>query len=134
MLLKITSSLSVSLTLLVVLSNCPTVSASAQETMTLCLNCSNTDGCASDDDSLEFEVPVSTCFSPTELYPDSGDVWGEFDILDECNERGVKRVIYDSKNGTCLGDITDTYILQYDKCLGPFGAPRPWGVFECSES
>ncbi|GMH54982.1 hypothetical protein TL16_g08828 [Triparma laevis f. inornata] len=103
------------------------------ETMTLCLNCSNTDGCESDSSPLEFEVPVDTCFSPTELYPDAGDVWGEYDILDTCNERGVKRVIFDSKNGTCL-NATDTYILQYDKCLGPFGAPRPWGVFECVDS
>ena len=105
------------------------------ETMTLCLNCTRADLCALDSDPLTFAVPVGTCFNPRVEFPDaSGDVWGDYDVLDACGERAVTRRFFASANGTCAGEPTDSYELEYDTCLGPFGAPRPWGVFECARS
>jgi len=104
------------------------------ETMTLCLNCSLADLCVDDNDPQNFLVPVGTCFNPLLIYPDSGDVWGEYDVLDECNYLSITRKIFSSTNATCSGEVTDEYHLPYDSCLGPFGAPRPWGVFTCKES
>lgn len=105
------------------------------ETMTLCLNCTRADLCALDADPLAFDVPVGACFNPRVEFPDaSGDVWGDNDVLDTCGERAVTRRFYASANGSCAGDPTDSYELEYDACLGPFGAPRPWGVFECARS
>lgn len=105
------------------------------ETMTLCLNCTRADLCALDSDPLTFAVPVGTCFNPRVEFPDaSGDVWGDYDVLDACGERAVTRRFFASANGTCAGEPTDSYELEYDTCLGPFGAPRPWGVFECTRA
>ena len=83
-------------------------------------------------DKKTFEVPVGRCFNPLDTWPDDGDVWGEFDVLDECGDRILTRSFFSSTDGSCSGDPTDSYKLEYDTCLGPFGAPRPWGVFECS--
>ena len=102
------------------------------EMMTLCLNCTRSDECAGDSDPQVFTVPVGECFNPLATWPDSGDVWGEFDILDECGELALTRTFFASTNGSCAGAPTDSYTLPYDTCLGPFGAPRPWGVFTCA--
>ena len=110
------------------------VNASFKETMTLCLNCTNTDLCAGDSDPKVFDVPVGKCFNPQVIFPDSGEVWGKFDVLDDCGDYTMTRKFFATTNGTCGGNATDTYRLRYDRCLGPFGAPRPWGVFECEQN
>eukprot|EP00929_Paragymnodinium_shiwhaense_P113081 TRINITY_DN81349_c0_g1_i1.p2 TRINITY_DN81349_c0_g1~~TRINITY_DN81349_c0_g1_i1.p2 ORF type:complete len:169 (-),score=16.60 TRINITY_DN81349_c0_g1_i1:296-802(-) len=112
---------------------------SKAETMTLCMNCTHaTEGgvaasCTSADDDPEvFHPPLDTCFNPRKLWPASkSEAWGASDVLDQCNAGvSVLRTFYDSTDGSCSG-IRDTYTLPLGVCLGPFGAPRPWGVFEC---
>jgi hypothetical protein len=75
---------------------------------------------------------VNECFNPQVLFPDSGDVWGEFDVMDTCGPLRLTRTFYSSTDGSCT-TVTDSYDLEYNTCLGPFGAPRPWGVFTCDE-
>jgi len=106
--------------------------AMADETMVLCANCTKGEGCSTDTDSISFSLPVGKCYSPLQLYPESGDVWGDFDVLDECGALRMKRTFYASSDGTCTTE-TDSYELEYDTCLGPFGLPRPWGVFTCDD-
>lgn len=45
------------------------------------------------------------------------------------NGQSFYRYIFASTNGACTGDITDAFVLPTDVCVGPFGAPRPWGKF-----
>ncbi len=61
--------------------------------------------------------------------------WGDFDILDVCELSGVvvNRSFYASKDGTC-SVRTDGYVLRTQQCVGPFGTPRPWGLFTCEQS
>ena len=78
-------------------------------------------------------VAVSTCYSPTELFPDD-DLWGEFDMMDSCRDKILVRSFYNTTDGSCGGGAakpTDEYKLEYDRCLGPFGETYPWGVFSC---
>lgn len=103
--------------------------ASATETMTLCLNCTRSSQCSLDNDPQSFVVPTGSCYSPTKLFPDDADVWGEGDIRDVCHDLFIERSFFGSVDGSCQGEPTDVYKLEYDTCLGPFGAPRPWGVF-----
>jgi hypothetical protein len=49
------------------------------------------------------------------------------------NKPGLTREFFATKNGTCLGEPTDSFDLPLGVCVGPFGKPRPWGVFECQE-
>jgi hypothetical protein len=46
---------------------------------------------------------------------------------DPSRTRFLGRFIFPSVNGTCTGPVTDTFDLPLDTCIGPFGAPRPWG-------
>jgi len=40
------------------------------------------------------------------------------------------RYFYATTDGTCEGDPTDSFEdLPVGECVGPFGAPRPWGAF-----
>lgn len=65
----------------------------------------------------------------------------------------MKRSFYKSQDGTCSNVVQsqevlevlergyyydnfatlmqddDYFVLPFDKCVGPFGAPRPWGKF-----
>ena len=101
--------------------------------MTLCAECTKADGCSKDADAQTFKVPTGSCFSPLQEFPDDGEVWGEFDVLDECNRGFLIRTFYSSNDGSCV-NATDSYKLEYDTCLGPFGEPRPWGVFTCDDT
>eukprot|EP00617_Octactis_speculum_P027391 CAMPEP_0185762462 /NCGR_PEP_ID=MMETSP1174-20130828/21431_1 /TAXON_ID=35687 /ORGANISM="Dictyocha speculum, Strain CCMP1381" /LENGTH=103 /DNA_ID=CAMNT_0028444149 /DNA_START=13 /DNA_END=324 /DNA_ORIENTATION=+ len=101
--------------------------------MTLCMNCTRADACAKDTDPKVFDVPVGRCFSPTIEFPDDSDSWGEFDILDECDRFSLTRNFYASSDASCT-NVTDSYVLRYNTCLGPFSPPRPWGVFQCGET
>mmetsp|Transcript_5342 Transcript_5342/g.7947 ORF Transcript_5342/g.7947 Transcript_5342/m.7947 type:complete len:167 (-) Transcript_5342:3463-3963(-) len=67
--------------------------------------------------------------------------YGENDILDtlilsEVGEiTGICRSFYHSTNGTCSGDISDSFPnLPLDTCIGPFGEPLPWGMLELVQS
>ena len=130
---------------------------SRNETMTICLNCSDAAGCTHDESPVTYHPPVGTCFSPKALWPDDS-AWGSADVLDSCvssagsaikhavapgvgiakaGSTGVapsllRREFFASTNGTCTGAPTDTFDLPLGVCVGPFGKPRPWGVFECA--
>lgn len=96
--------------------------------MTLCSQCDDFDGCSHDPDRTVYHPPCGCCYSPPALWP--GDhAWGDSDVLDDCSSDGVTRRLYASTNGTCAGTATDRFELPLDVCLGPFGKPRPWGVF-----
>ena len=102
----------------------------AAEVMTLCLNCTQSDGCSGDVSRETFHVPIGRCFSPPKLFPGS-KAWGASDTLDICSGNvSVKRTFYASTDGSCTNE-TDSYTLDTGVCLGPFGMPRPWGVFTC---
>lgn len=68
--------------------------------------------------------------------PQLGD-WGRGDGASAArNEHavansGLKREFFGTTNGTCAGEPTDSFDLPLGVCVGPFGKPRPWGVFTC---
>jgi hypothetical protein len=129
-----------------------------EETLVLCLNCSDTDGCSRDNDPKTYTFPADTCISPPHLWP--GDpTWASFDVLDTVDaeeddghlvagsggnssstalkkKQSVTRKFFASENGTCAGEPTDSFKLPLAVCVGPYGKPRPWGVssLNCSSS
>ena len=98
-----------------------------------------------------YEKPLYKCYNGQDMFPDDPS-WSEYDILDAylCNEIGTVdtvagraqdgrintsacnsfvRTFYASKDSTCQ-DKTDSFdSLPLKECIGPFGEPRPWGVF-----
>ena len=101
---------------------------SMKEVMTLCRNCTDKEGCVGH--AAKFDVPVGECFSPTKVFPNSSS-WGKFDVLDICSKDSLNRTFYASTDGSC-SNVTDSYNLELNVCLGPFGQPNPWGIFQCS--
>ncbi|GMI44157.1 hypothetical protein TrCOL_g5485 [Triparma columacea] len=109
------------------------VALCADKTLTqeLCVDCSKTELCDKSAQSITYDVPESKCYNPQEQFPDdNGEVWGDFDMMDVCNERTLTRTFYSSTDGSCT-NATDSYKLVYETCLGPFGETYPWGVFSC---
>lgn len=79
--------------------------------------------------SATYETPLHRCFNGASLFNNSVD-WGDVDIYDEIYSSSLlRRTFYASHNSTCDGPVDDTYDLPLDECLGPFGAPHPWGRF-----
>ena len=76
-----------------------------------------------------YTTPIG-CYSPRVMFP--GDPqWGTSDIYDEyINSTIFKRYFYSSENSSCFHE-TDSYLLPFHECVGPFGKPRPWGEFLC---
>ena len=113
------------------------------ERMTVCADCTDrTDGasaiCANGTTAaLTFRIPLNECFNPRKQWPgeDGKAVWGKGDVRDTCvlDCSKVIRRLYSSENGTCSGNVS-RLVLPTGPCLGPFGAPRPWGVFSCGDS
>jgi hypothetical protein len=99
--------------------------------MTLCNDfCKN--GC------ISYRTPLGTCYNPQEMFP--GDPsWGDGDILDNKvtfsnGQVTFQRTFYSSDDATCsTGTPPDAETLPLNECVGPFGAPRPWGIFELVE-
>jgi len=114
----------------VVVENFKVFEDGSAETMTVCRNCTRSDGCYGDDDSRTFNIIPGDCTSPKASFPDDLDLWGEFDFVDVCNEHLLVRTFFASKDGSCQVE-TDEYKLEYNTCLGPFGPDTPWGVFSC---
>lgn len=84
------------------------------------------DKCVSD--CFSYVTPLRSCFNGQLLFP--GDPsWSEVDIIDEqFDTTSIKRSFYASSNGTCDGVPTDGFVLELNECIGPWGAPRPWGT------
>mmetsp|Transcript_24684 Transcript_24684/g.28535 ORF Transcript_24684/g.28535 Transcript_24684/m.28535 type:complete len:200 (-) Transcript_24684:95-694(-) len=66
---------------------------------------------------------------------------GDQDIKDEIivdtnhlKSSYLKRSFYRSVNRTCSGGVADSFDhLPLEMCIGPFGPPYPWGVFDLVE-
>ena len=97
------------------------------ENMTLC-----SDKCISGCETYIIETGV--CFNPQKKFPNS-TVWGTSDVLDVFVDYGTRlnRTFFESTNGTCLGN-TDGFLFPLNQCVGPFGPPRPWGIFHKKRS
>jgi hypothetical protein len=102
---------------------------SAKLNMTLCTGRCN-------GDCVSYTTPLSTCYSPSSMYPDDPS-WSEFDIWDMIQfdpklGKALRRMIFPSQDGTChdAEDPSDVFLIPLDECVGPFGQPRPWGVFD----
>ena len=92
--------------------------------MTLC-----SDKCGNDD-CMIYITPIDKCFSSTWLFPNDPS-WSGKDIRDRIAERTrtLVRTIFDTENGTCRGSANDVFHIPLNECVGPFGKPRPWGIF-----
>lgn len=78
-------------------------------------------------------TPLNTCYNAQVLFPND-DTWGNIDIYDTMIMRDVKRMFYQSTDGSCIGRdkddvVEDYFMLPLDECVGPFGPPKPWGKF-----
>jgi hypothetical protein len=89
-------------------------------------------------DCVSYLTPLTKCFSPRKLFPNDPS-WGENDLLDDnvtfaANDGQVtfERAFYSTNDGTC-GGTAELQTLPLNECVGPFGAPRPWGSFQLSE-
>jgi hypothetical protein len=83
-------------------------------------------------DCQSYVTPLDACFSSGRLFPNDPS-WGDgWDILDTIvlDQAMLHRIIYSSQDGTCTGTDPDSFDIPLNECVGPFGAPRPWGTFE----
>ena len=81
------------------------------------------------DDCKSYVTPLGQCFNGQSLFPDDAS-WGVYDVSDVVlSNDSFRRQFFGSKDGTCTGEATDSFILPIQECVGPFGAPRPWGHF-----
>ena len=102
-------------------------------------------------DCQTYVTPLNSCFSSGNLFPndpswsDGWDIWDttrgevvglsggvgeEEEAAEHATPKTLHRVIFSSKNGTCVGHNPDSFDIPLNFCVGPFGAPRPWGTFE----
>jgi hypothetical protein len=78
---------------------------------------------------------MAVCYNGAQLFPNDNNSWGPYDILDarilidENDNTVFRRTFYSSQNGSCRDMPTDEYDLPLNECVGPFGKPRPWGIF-----
>ena len=89
--------------------------------MTLCA-----DKCAGEN-CKTYVTPINTCYSSSQLFPNDPS-WSGKDFRDELVCQTLVRTIFDTENSTCH-DVTDTFEIPMNECVGPFGKPRPWGIF-----
>jgi hypothetical protein len=81
------------------------------------------------DNCKSYVTPLDQCFNGQSLFPDDPS-WGFYDISDVVlSNDSFSRHFFGSKDGNCTGEPTDSFILPIHECVGPFGAPRPWGDF-----
>ena len=81
-------------------------------------------------DCKTYSVPLDHCFAPPKLFP--GDPqWGNENILDHCNATHLSRSFF-AEDDTACSRRTDGFVVPVNECIGPFGVPRPWGIFTCS--
>ena len=112
-------------------------------------------------DCQTYLTPIRTCYSSSKLFPEDPS-WSGYDIFDaivptSTNTRRrstsstvvstqtnntaagtsllLVRTIYQTTNGTCVPSSQDVvFRLELQQCVGPFGRPRPWGIFAVAES
>lgn len=93
--------------------------------MTLCA-----DKCAGENCKTYF-TPINTCYSSSRLFPNDPS-WSGKDFRDDLVCQTLVRTIFDTENSTCH-NVTDTFEIPMNECVGPFGKPRPWGIFSSIE-
>ena len=92
-------------------------------------------------DCLYYLTPIGKCYNGQNMFPDDGDddnPFGEQDIMDitvsskqVCGAPGIQRIFYKSTDGSCSGGASDDFDdLPLNKCIGPYGPPRPWGIMK----
>ena len=114
-------------------------------------------------DCQTYLTPIRTCYSSSKLFPEDPS-WSGYDIFDaivhasDTRRRSTRsssstvvstqtnntaagtslllvRTIYQTTNGTCVPSSQDVvFRLELQQCVGPFGRPRPWGIFAVAES
>lgn len=87
-------------------------------------------------DCLSYTTPLDKCYNGRVLFPDDPS-WGDVDIIDSIavdstDTQWLTRRFFQSKVSSCQ-DLDDTYELPLGECVGPFGRPRPWGLFRALE-
>jgi len=95
--------------------------------MTLCL-----DKCESED-CKTYVTPLDVCYSSSLLFPNDPS-WSGKDFRDAIvgQTQTLVRTIFDTEDGTCHGS-DDRFSIPLNECVGPFGKPRPWGIFGLTE-
>lgn len=78
-------------------------------------------------DCKTYVTPINKCYSSSLLFPNDPS-WSGKDFHDELVCETLVRTIFDTDNSTCR-DATDTFEIPMNECVGPFGKPRPWGIF-----
>jgi len=79
-----------------------------------------------------YVTPLDECYSSSLLFPNDTS-WSGKDVHDTivCQTKTLVRTIYDdTEDGTCLGDGGDVFRIPLNECVGPFGKPLPWGIFQ----
>jgi hypothetical protein len=101
------------------------------------------DRCESD--CVVYKTPWMACYNGQTLFPNDPS-WSKWDILDiplastiigvvdndnvsPPDMLSFRRFFFSTQNTSCASTPTDIYTLPLNACLGPFGAPRPWGNF-----
>lgn len=90
-------------------------------------------------DCINYLTPIGICYngnSNLNRQNENSDPFGENDIWDDpivldgtTHVIGIERKFYKSTNSSCTGGVTDMFDkLPLNKCIGPFGPPRPWGI------
>jgi len=111
---------------------------SQQENRTLITTLCTDKKCS--ENCTHYDSPVSQCYNGKDLSPSTFDdnttnPFGIYDIVDDViitnyDPMAFKRLFFGSTNGTCAGNVTDSFnYIPLDECVGPFGPPRPCGTF-----
>jgi hypothetical protein len=80
-------------------------------------------------DCKTYITPVDECFSSATLFPDDPS-WSGLDVYDRLVGDELLRTIYHTADGSCTpSDNDDRFQIDLNTCVGPFGRPRPWGIF-----
>lgn len=89
-----------------------------------------------EEDCKTYVTPVGQCFSSGSLFPNDPSWSDGWDVFDEMIQSStLHRTIFHTQNNTCGGeDPTDSFEIPLGVCVGPFGRPRPWGIFQLIEA
>jgi len=104
-----------------------------------------------DGSCIQYQTPLNECYNPQTLFPDDDNPWGDYDILDKyvmCSSlshyyvkkqelqtsKFFKRTFYATKDSSCINETDSFDAIPLDVCIGPFGEPRPFGIFSLIDS
>ena len=95
---------------------------------TVCLD----NKCTKDCTLPPFITPALQCYNVQNQLFGQNDIFDEiFYSSDETLAVAFKRSFFNSTNNTCSGGVIDTFdYIPLNECIGPFGPPKPWGMFE----